>query len=140
MALVIAALSFNAYVLPFVAPVRSSVRTNGPIMNDAEAAAKAAWLAKTAQTESGAPAAAPAAARSAAPARAAPARAPAPARASPAAAQGGSKKKAPSSGWTLSLAGGERTLEDIKKAQKKAAKAYESKDGCDEQDPGYKGW
>ena len=33
-------------------------------------------------------------------------------------------KAAPKSGWTLTMAGGTRTVEDVYAAQKKAAKAY----------------
>lgn len=48
-------------------------------------------------------------------------------------------QKAPSSGWTLTMAGGERTVDDVKKAQKKAAKSYDQKDGCDDKEY-KKGW
>ena len=41
-------------------------------------------------------------------------------------------KPAPTSGWSLTMAGGQRTVEDVMKAQKKAAKSQSGKDGeCD---------
>ena len=36
--------------------------------------------------------------------------------------------KAPKSGWTLTLAGGSRTIEDVRAARKKAEKSYIQKD------------
>lgn len=35
---------------------------------------------------------------------------------------------APKSGWSLTMAGGERTVEDVRKAQEKAKKSYNGKD------------
>ena len=41
-------------------------------------------------------------------------------------------KLAPKKAWTLTLAGGVRTVDDVRKAQQKAAKALTEKDGeCD---------
>eukprot|EP00322_Chrysochromulina_rotalis_P008216 CAMPEP_0115853282 /NCGR_PEP_ID=MMETSP0287-20121206/13424_1 /TAXON_ID=412157 /ORGANISM="Chrysochromulina rotalis, Strain UIO044" /LENGTH=93 /DNA_ID=CAMNT_0003307355 /DNA_START=132 /DNA_END=413 /DNA_ORIENTATION=- len=48
--------------------------------------------------------------------------------------------KAPSSGWTLTLGGGTRSVEDVYAAQKKAAKSLQGKDGeCDIKET-QKGW
>ena len=45
--------------------------------------------------------------------------------ADPAATRDASPPKAPKSGFTLTLAGGQRTMEDVRKAQRKAAKSMD---------------
>lgn len=100
---------------PAVAPVRSTVSVSMVATMD-EVAAKAAWLAKQETPSWGG-------------AESASLYAPATAAAAP--AMTGMivpTKKAPKSGWTLTLAGGTRTIADVRAARKKAEKSYVQKD------------
>ena len=97
--LLASALSLNAYVLP--GPAVAPVRFAAPAMQAvAEDAAKKAWLAKLDQPAYGAKTSA---------AKSAPS---------------GTGLKAPKSGWTLTMAGGTRTVEDVWAAAEKAKKSY----------------
>ena len=108
-----------------------STRAAPPVMN--EAAAKAAWLSKLEQPAWGAP-------RSAAEAPASLMTPPnmVPGDATRDTAE--SVKKAPKAGWTLTTAGGARTMEDLHKDKEKARKSYQGKEIERDIDRTTKGW
>ena len=104
-----------------------STRAAPPVMN--EASAKAAWLSKLEQPAWGAP-------RSAASRMTPPNMVPGDATRDTAE----SVKKAPKAGWTLTTAGGARTMEDLHKDKEKAKKSYQGKEIERDIDRTAKGW